>query len=244
MPEGQLTAEDVYDLRKRILDIAQETMNDRAAVAAVYSSFNPELDVRITSIGRLLRTFNAAVLSLTFMHKHLMSTEWWHSHINRSLTDDKMISYTDGYSWFNRAGFAHFTFACIESSFRVMLRAVDPTACDNSMGSFKSIYDCLLTAKLSTCPPEGIEFLDLLRFVRNTVHNNGVYFHRSGRDEIVHWQGDDYEFKQGFPVDFVNWAFCLDIGDASRRLLRTVVEDTNLRAITQEITDPFAQRYR
>jgi len=111
------------------------------------------------------------------------------------------------------------------------------------MGSFKSVYDYLLTPKLSRCPSESIELLDLLRLVRNTVHNNGVYFHRSGRNEIVHWRGEDYEFKQGFPVDFVNWSFCIDIADASRGLLRSVVEDPNLQGFNLEITDPFANHY-
>lgn len=240
MPEGQLTANDVRNLRQRIEAIAQKTRDDRAAIASFYSSFDPELDIRITSIGRLLRTFNATTLSITLMHKHLMSTAWWHTNISRSLAKDKIVSYVDGFSWFNRAGLVHFMFACVESSFRILLRSLNSTACSNAMDAFKSVYDCLLKTKLSQCPAEGIELLDLLRLVRNTVHNNGVYFPRSGRDEAVHWQGEDYDFKQGVPVDFVTWAFCFDIADAIRELMRVVVEDAALQGITQEITDPFA----
>ena len=233
MSEVQLTVNDLHDLRNRIVEIAQETMNDRKAMTTLYSSFDPELDIRITSIGRLLRTFNATSLSLIFMYKHLMSTEWWHDNINSSFSDSKIISYTEGYSWFSRASLLQFTFACLESSFRIILRTLDSTACDNAMGSFKSVYDCLLTSKLSKCPSESIELLDLLRLVRNTIHNNGVYFHRSGQNELVNWQGEDYEFKQGIPIDFVNWSFCINIADASRVLLRSVVEDPSLHGINQ-----------
>ncbi|MFC1495727.1 hypothetical protein ACFL6W_10635 [Thermodesulfobacteriota bacterium] len=240
MSNGHLTVYDILELRKRMSEISQDAMNDRQAVISLYPSFNSEIDIRISSIGRLLTTFNATVLSLTLMNKYLMSSDWWYKNINSSYTDSEIIKYVAGYSWAHRASLIYNTFACIESSFRIMLRAIDPSACSNALGSFKSVYDYLLNSKLSCCPNEGIEFLDLFRLLRNTVHNNGVYFHRSGRDETVHWQGNDYEFRQEIPVDFVNWSFCITIANESRKLLKTVVENPILREIDQEITDPFA----
>jgi hypothetical protein len=73
-------------------------------------------------------------------------------------------------------------FSSIESSLRLFLRALDPTACNGGMKEFNSIYDCLFNSKLATAPADGIELLNLLRLVRNTIHNNGVYFNPRGTD--------------------------------------------------------------
>ena len=53
-------------------------------------------------------------------------------------------------------------------------------------------------------------------------------------------KGTLYEFKQSVPVDFVTWQFLLEVSNAVRSLMYTVVTDTNLRAIAHEISDPFA----
>ena len=45
----------------------------------------------------------------------------------------------------------------------------------------------------------------------------------------------------GVPVDFVTWDFLVEVSDAARELMLTVVNDVNLRAISHEITDPFSK---
>ncbi|MEC7227284.1 MAG: hypothetical protein VXW00_10475 [Candidatus Latescibacterota bacterium] len=131
-------------------------------------------------------------------------------------------------------------FLAVESSLRLFLRAIDPAACNGGMAEFKSIYECLFRSKLSAVPSNGIALLDLLRLVRNTIHNNGVYFHPNGNDASITWDGETFEFKQGSPVDFVTWDFMIRVSEALRQLLREVVEDATLKAIAAEIDDPFS----
>lgn len=42
----------------------------------------------------------------------------------------------------------------------------------------------------------------MLRLIRNTVHNNGVYFHPDGKNKVVIYRGKQYIFDNGKPVKF------------------------------------------
>lgn len=231
---------DVMNLIKQLEPIRDQAAQDKESVMATYSSLNARKDARVTAFSKLINVFNSVQLALTFVSKHLLNLGWWKAVSKEVISVSDAKVYVEEFMGFSKIGFVQFLFSTTESSLRLFLRALDPTACDGGMAPFKSVYDCLFRSKLSACPHEGIELLDLLRLIRNTIHNNGVYFHRSGRDATVTWRGTLYEFKQAVPVDFVTWEFLLEVSNAVRALMRTVVEDTNLEAITCEITDPFA----
>jgi hypothetical protein len=150
--------------------------------------------------------------------------------------------YANEFANLTKVGFVHALFSSIESSLRLFLRAMDPVACNGGMAEFKSIYDCLFSSKLATAPTDATQLLDLLRLVRNTIHNNGVYFNPRGGNVTLSWQGQTFELRQGAPVNFVTWEFLLQVSDSLRMLLRQVVEDINLRNVTVVIDDPFSHR--
>jgi len=139
----------------------------------------------------------------------------------------------------SQASFQHL-FGTIESTFRLIVRALEPTACKNGAGEFESIYKWLLKKiNLQQCNT----FLHLLRLIRNTVHNNGVYFHASGKNEQVSYNGVTYSFQQAHAIDFLTWPLYLDnlIPDVEALLL-AVVEAPTVAAIAR-IEDPFSQRF-
>lgn len=231
---------EVLKLIKRFELIRNQAIQDRESVIAMYSSVDPKKDARVTAFSKMISVFNSVFLTWTFVSKHLLHSNWWKANFRGDIPVSDAQIYIDEFVNFSRIGFIQFLFSTTESSLRIFLRALDPGACQGGTAEFKSIYYCLLKSKLSVCPTEGIELLDLSRFVRNTIHNNGVYFHADGRDTIVSWRGMLYEFKQSMPVDFVTWQFLYDISDALRSLMCEVVTDANMRAVTNEITDPFA----
>lgn len=161
--------------------------------------------------------------------------------VNRApISDADKQMYANEFANFTKVGFMHALFSSLESSLRLFLRALDPAACNGGMAEFKSIYDCLFRSKLAAAPMDGTQLLDPLRLVRNTIHNNGVYFNRRGGNVTSNWQGGTYEFKQGAPVDFVTWEFLIQVSDSLMTLLREIVNDANLRNIAVEIDDPFS----
>lgn len=169
-----------------------------------------------------------------------MDKNWWRGICKNPIPDMGPKSYINGFNRFIKFGLVHGIFSCVESSLRVFLRALDPGACSSGLDNFEAVYKCLLQSKLSKSQPDGVKLLHLFRLMRNTIHNNGVHFSKSkkGQHEIIPWKGSTYEFKQGYRVHGITWDFILKISDDVRLLLRSVVEDAKLKAITREISDP------
>jgi hypothetical protein len=239
MPAG---AVDFHRLIEQLQAVRDRFVDDRVAVIAIYSSVSAEHDARITAYSKAVNVLNSVQLAFTFISNHLINGQWWAEVARDPIPDaDKQI-YANEFATFTKIAFIQGLFLAIERSLRLYLRAIDPTACDGGSAQFKSIYECLFKQlKFDAAPANGIALLDLLRLVRNTVHNNGVYFHRSGNDASVIWDGETFEFKQEKPVNFVTWEFMMKISEALRLLLREVVEDAKLKAISTLIDDPFSQ---
>lgn len=139
---------------------------------------------------------------------------------------------------FVKMGFLQFVFSSIESSFRLFVKAIDSNACAGGTAEFKNIYAFLLTRfGLQKWEP----LLDLLRGVRNTIHNNGVYFHRSGKNETVTYKGVNYSFVVGRAVDIIDWAFLISMMKDIDSMLQEVVNYSELIAVPA-IIDPFSVR--
>lgn len=81
--------------------------------------------------------------------------------------------------------------------------------------------------------------LELLRLVRNTLHDNGVYFPPDERDYPLQYKGKTYMFRVGKPVDFVSWKFLLGLlSDLNEMLLEVMTSDKV--AASPSVVDPIA----
>lgn len=141
---------------------------------------------------------------------------------------------------FYKLGFMHFIFSATESSLRQLLRAINPTACNNGTADFKSIYDCLIRTELGLRGTQDwIDMLDLFRLIRNTIHNNGVYVNKFGADAEVTYQGILYRFKHGQKIDIVWWDLCLAlISDVNNFFITLTAHD---RVVSlSHVKDAFA----
>ncbi len=222
------------ELSPKALLLCDKTKADLGRAIHLYSDFNPDKDARITSFVKLINVFNSLLLTFVFARNGIDEGDW-----RESIGGEEFGLWIQNFDDFVKIGYIHNISLVIESSFRIFLRAIDPKACVRGMSEFKSIYECLFNSKLAESPAEGIKLLNFLRLIKNTFHNNGVYFHQSGVNTTINWKGQIYEFKQGEPVDFVTWDFVLNLSDALRILLRKVVEDQNLKSIKKEITESF-----
>lgn len=120
--------------------------------------------------------------------------------------------------------------------FRIYLRELDPNACNKGTAEFKSIYISIFK-KLDL---HILEFLDLLRHIRNTIHNNGVYFHQDGQNKAVPYKGKQYMFDIGKPVKFRGGIlnFLLGIMPDILIMIEDVVYSTDILS-RNEIIDPI-----
>ncbi len=80
--------------------------------------------------------------------------------------------------------------------------------------------------------------MQLLLSVRNTIHNDGVYFHRLGHNKTLVYKGITYSFEVGKAIDFVTWPFHLYLAEELIHLIIEVVESKEVASLVA-IDDPF-----
>ncbi len=219
-----------------IQDIRGSLYDKKDLIISQFSSWNPINDARITIFSKCINVCNSAQLAFAFMHFNLTDNQWWKQIATREIPTNDIQIYLKEYDMFTKIGFIQFSFASIESAFRLYVKTLDPTACSNGTAEFKSIYSYLLK-RLNLQSHENI--LDLLRLVRNTIHNNGVYFHKNGNDEIVIYKGIVYHFNIGTAISFVTWDFVFEIIKDLEDVIVDVIKSKEISDII-EIQDPFA----
>ena len=173
-----------------------------------------------------------------FLDQHLL--DWWtETGLGRSPGFDYEVSVTE-FSQFVKVGYVQSIFSNVESSLRTFLRGVDPVACSGGTAEFQSVYRALLQTKLGAPDPHHLELLDLWRTLRNTVHNNGVYFHRSGGSSTVGYKGVTYDFTHGRAVEFAKWPVLVSLTGDLVDLLIFITGSSVLANVSPPLTDPYS----
>ena len=219
-----------------IQKIRDSISDKKDSLIAQFNNWDPIKDARITVLSKCINVCNSTQLSFTFMHFHLTHLDWWKQIAKSEIPANDAQIYANEFAMFTKIGFIQFTFSSIESAFRIYVKALDPIACNNGTAEFKSIYSWLLK-KINLQSHENL--IDLLRLIRNTIHNNGVYFHKSGINETVTYKGKNYNFNIGQPVDFVTWDFIFEVMEEVEELIVNVVKMNEISSINQ-IIDPYA----
>ena len=220
-----------------IQEIRDSFINNKDKLIIQFQNWDTIKDARITVFSKCINVCNSTQLSFTFMHFHLAHFNWWKQIAKIEIPVKDAQIYANEYDMFTKIGFIQLTFSSIESAFRMYVKSLDTNACNNGTAEFKSIYSWLLR-RLNLQSHEDL--LDLLRLIRNTIHNNGVYFHKSGITESVTYKGTVYNFNIGIPVNFVTWTFIFEVMKNVEDLIIDVVKSNEISSINQ-IIDPYAQ---
>jgi hypothetical protein len=223
----------------------------RLVVAAEYERLSQIIryswnDARLTTIANFGGVIDSTNLAFYFISKNLLPPDnsWWDGYRPPfpSFNDYHRSVMVNGFNnGFVKVAFIQSLFSTLDSKFRIFLRELDPAACSGGTDAFRSIYTAL-RSRLTSVPADADDLIKLLRLVRNTIHNNGVYFDKRGRDEQVTYKGETYDFKHGKPVNFVHWEWLLERLEDVQELLFRVVNDPNILGVPHEMVDPYAAR--
>jgi hypothetical protein len=195
-------------------------------------------DARVTVFAKYANTLSSAHLGLIFLHEQLSHRQWWmppHFTAKTPLTDEDIKNKVVEFDRFLRVGCFQMQVSAIESSFRLYVRAIDPTACRNGHSEFEPLYRWLFK-RLGLQHYEPL--MQLLLSVRNTIHNDGVYFHRLGHNKTLVYKGTTYYFEVGKGINFATWPFHLYLGEELIQMLIEVVESKEVATLAA-IYDPF-----
>jgi len=225
---ARLTAE-ITAIRDRLID-------EKAKLQSEHPNWKIATDIRLTCFSKFENVLSSFQLGCVFWDMNLLSDEWWDKVTDYPKVDRALLRRE--FQLFLKLGLVHLSFSAVESSLRIMMRALDSTAHAGASVEFRRINSDFFEQRLSKPMPYHIELLDMAAKLRNTVHNNGVYFHKSGKDAIQNYKGRTYVFKYGQPIDFGNWPLLLEITSDLVSMLVEVVRDPKIKNIPGTIVDP------
>lgn len=228
-PEG-------LEIVKKLESIMQESSDTQKRLRADHPNWT-QTDARLTVFSKLHNGLRTISLSVIFIETSLQNSTWWNENFN-NLSQKDIDNYKHNFALSTKHSFGMLLFIQVENYFRIFLRAIDPDACKSGTGTFETIYTCLLRFKLSYPPPESFELLELIRFVRNTIHNDGIYLHKNGQDTVVIYKGVNYAFNNGKPINFVTWEFLLMVATDIQNLIAVIVSNNVVADISGQIIDP------
>lgn len=215
-------------LRDRLID-------EQIHLQVDYPHWRLDCDARLTSFTKLQNVLGSFQLGCFFWASDLLSSDWWKKF---TYTERDQSTYRSEFQVFLKLGLVHLSFSAVESSLRIFMRSIDSSVHAGSTLDFKRVYDDLLLRRLSTPMPVYVELLDMASRLRNTVHNNGVYFHKSGKDVDQPYKGRLYRFTCGKPIEFGGWSLLLETLSDLTSMLVDIVRDPKIAGITVEILDP------
>lgn len=230
-----MNRQDIAGLCAELDALRVQMIQDVAIISALYPNVAPERDLRIRQLYLLSNTLVGSIAGLMHMAIYMMDDAWWDSGIPGgpfSRNDQRM--FREGFMSTMSLATLVGIFVAVEAPFRQFIRVLAPGAARNGTGGFYNLSRELLGTHLSR-PPESIELLDLLRIARNSIHNNGVYFHENAADTSVTYKGVVYDFEHNQQVRAITWSHMCELADDVRQLMVDVAHDPVLLAIQTEI---------
>lgn len=213
-----MTIEELTDRLHEVRGYAGEVRNE---LRNMYRSQFAPADPRMEVARHIKAILSASFLSAVHMRENLRHPGWWAARFALTPTKPQAEEELQDYHDFIVLDVVVMPFSLFEAGLRRVVRAIEPTACDGGAAEFKSIYAWLLAhlRRNGWVYPHGDAeaFLDLYRHLRNTIHNNGVFYDRRGRDVTVKWDGITYEFFHTQRPSFADWPLHLRM---SRELVR------------------------
>ncbi len=184
-------------------------------------------DARMTIFNKMGSILSAVNTGYFLMNIYLSDINWWRQ-FNASVPDRNIKRAFWDFERFFKIGVIQDLFSCVESSFQIYVRTIDPSACSNGTTEFKNIYTWLLN---KTNLQGSIPLLDLWRNVRNTMHNNGTFLPSNGKNQTVIYKECSYVFNNGEAISFMTTELILLLIADLLKLVENIVISTPIVSI-------------
>lgn len=177
---------------------------ERGRLGAEHPEWDPRVDARLAAFDRIAEALDHARTALALVRMRVPAEPRPVVQAGVATPGPDLA----GFDRFIRTACLAAVLAGAEGFFRSLVRVLDPGACHGGAGEFKSVYDAVLARVRRR---RWIPLLDLLRVLRNTAHNQGVYRYKHPRDHEVAWRGRRYRFILDQPVAFLSWPLLLEL---------------------------------
>lgn len=180
-------------------------------------------DARITVYSYCVNTVESVLYSMIFAKEQLADSNWYKK-IPYIMTPDNLVisSIQENYNAFLTVALVTEYFACFETFFRICAEKLFPTYKDSS---FYLLCEKLLKElKLKKYQHK----FDLYRFIRNSLHNNGIVNDKHAYPIL--YNGTWYNFELGSKVR-VTWFFLCQLSADLEECLNKIVHSEKIKRI-------------
>lgn len=169
-------------------------------------------DSRLTCFSKISNSINAATLSYISFIEYFLSFDkdsFWYrvkkdsEEINEDFTEEDLLIHLLSLKQSSLFSLFHQVFSSLESSLRIFLREQTLIFGQKATEDFQQVFEKHLYEVCGFNRNKADEYWDLLHIlstIRNCVHNNGVYIHKSSGDYTIEYNREgikEFNFKQG-----------------------------------------------
>lgn len=227
----------VKDLANALLTLGGEALSSRERLRKLYPH-TPLGDPRTGVASNIRQIVSSVGLSCLHYDENLRSPAWWsaHGYANAAAKPEEIKAICGEYELALFGDLRLMPVSYMEAGLRRVVRALDPSACSGGTDTFEGIYGWLFKrlegGGWTWSEGDPRIFLDLCRIVRNTVHNNGVFYPKNGKPISRTWRGKTYDFRTGAaPNLYDGWGFTVMTIRDIISLNESIMHSAPLRAL-------------
>jgi len=222
LAEWKAHANSLLSPAERVKDELRTVIADLKERYPRWLEFNDARWAWFTGAKKVIQT---SQLCYIYVRDQLTDPEWWRE---KAAEFDSIPGHIAEYDVFVRYGFSNMLFTITEETLRSIVRAIDPAACADATAGFQSIYTHLLKV---VGKEQHLPLFDFHRLIRNTVHTNGVFRPRNGRNASILLAGKKYDFVVGNKLDFLSFAVLLDLVSQYKAAILDIIETDTIARI-------------
>lgn len=183
----------------------------------------------------LLHPFRAIRMQLLALHLHfpylqfqLTNHNWWRTTHHPLPSPPQILHMIESYDLNAKRGYIIGVFSVQEHILREYLRKIDNSLLNNATASYWKIRDYFLNKYIDTTNRKSFKnMLTLFAIIRNSFHNDSVFFPSDGKDIEIIYDETSYKFINGEPCATGEWWLLFKITEDLSDFLLEVVSNQN-----------------
>ena len=224
-PEAKFQVDALQSCRQGLLD-------KKKSIHYIYG-MDPEktVDIRSVVFSKYINTINSSIYGHLFLDQDLRDLAWWQKVGSKQPHEKTYALAVQEWEIFLRWGLFHTAFSIYESFLRILIRAIDPSACSFGTAGFQSIYTTLCSTKLSAPYPQAAELSNLMRLIRNTIHNNGLHVSPDKKATTVCCNSKTYTFGHMQALNILTWSLIIELLELQGSVVHALSIDPVVKAL-------------
>lgn len=189
-------------------------------------------DARIVIFRKIIQILNGFAIGFSHIHREFINPTWFKTLYRELGTEENQKKLCNEFEIFLSSGLIIFLYGAIESSMRIISLKLDSTKFPKGI-TFSSLHKTLL-ADLNL-----EQYVDLLRiwgYLRNTIHNNGIFLPFDGENQIIEYHNNTFKFENGKQHTIIGWEMYAILVDDLCEMVSSIVESKEISSI-KEIPD-------